>query len=179
MDNTTPENRESIKSQLNNEFIEFFKPVEKQHKQLRFKMFNKKAECFSTSRKYRKYSLQDSELCSNKAGWPSYKLQLDITEMTKKCRSLLEYEDFTCQELAKVPPPFSSVFSFWKKEPEQPLLATNLEEVDTCLDNMVIKYRECLTSMSGELNDLYDNSVKNYETLIANAPKDYGYKKDF
>lgn len=179
MEVTTESKKSEIKETLNDTFLDFFKPVEAQHKQLRYKMFLKKAECFSTKRKFKNYSLQDSELCSNKAGWPSYKLQLDISELNKNCSGLLEYEDFKCQELAKTEEKSAaSLFGFGKKEGE-PVEVKNLSEVNQCLDSMVGKYRECLAKNSVKLNDLYDTSLKNYEGLIASAPKEYGYKKEF
>jgi hypothetical protein len=74
MDSTTEAKSIQIKEQLNQQFVDFFKQVENEHKLLRFKMFKKKAECFSQKKKFRNYSMKDCELCSNKAGWPSYKL---------------------------------------------------------------------------------------------------------
>jgi hypothetical protein len=73
-------------------------------------MFLKKSECFSSKGKYKNFTLQDSELCSTKAGWPSYKLQLDVTNLTKTCREQVEYEDFKCQEMVRLENDFKGLF---------------------------------------------------------------------
>jgi len=104
-------------------------------------MFLKKAECFSTNSRFKNYSLEDSEICAGKAGWPTYKLQLDITELTKSCRQLLEYEDFKCQEIAKFQTSKSGIMGYFSgNEGTEPKIAQNLEEVNSCLVKMVSKY---------------------------------------
>lgn len=93
---------------------------------------------------------------------------------------MLEYEDFRCQEIAKVDSQTTGILSLFSKQDEsKPSIAKNLDELNSCLNTMVLKYETCLQTQSAALQSLYDKTIQNYEEILLSAPTDFGYKKDF